>query len=293
MSLVTGKFYKIRNSTTGKMLNVYSSGNPSNGTNVVLYTDDGSAEQKWKILSTSGGYKLQCQDGTKVLDRYTVSGSSLNNADVWDNTTGDNAAQIVQFYEAISGSGTDLYRIKLVSNGYYLSSYGSSNGTGSGKSTTSVGNVFWKSTSGQQNIWQFIDLDGGSGGQGNGTLTEGVRPTTLNYNGGCYTSFSAGQCTWHAHGRAKEVKGKTITFSQSSGLNAARWWDYVTNCTGTQTATSNSIAVWDDGDTGHVAYVEKVSGDNVYITEANWPTVNDTPDAEDGKVKILYTDLSI
>ena len=35
----------------------------------------------------------------------------------------------------------------------------------------------------------------------------------------------------------------------------------------------NSIAVWSKGQYGHVAFVEKVEGDSVTITESNWDRV--------------------
>ena len=81
--------------------------------------------------------------------------------------------------------------------------------------------------------------------------------------------------------------GKTITFSQTSGLNGGTWYALITNGVKTQIPTANSIAVWDDGGAGHVAYVERVSGNNIYISEANWGGISNTFDPEDGKVKVL------
>ena len=119
----------------------------------------------------------------------------------------------------------------------------------------------------------------------------GVRPHNLNYNSSAYDfdNFAEGQCTWHCYGRAREVMNKTLTFTSTGNNHAANWWNKVTNCTKSQTPRANSIAVWDDGGYGHVAYVEAVSGNKIYFTEANWGTDNDKNelDPDDGVVDVL------
>lgn len=159
-----------------------------------------------------------------ALDKYTVAGNANNNnADIW--TSKDPTNQNIVF-ESVSGN---TVKIKLSSSGLYLTAYNNANGTSSGKTPTSAGNVFWaanKSSTLQQ--WTFKEVGGSSGGgSGNGVLTVGSRPSTLNYNGGCYNRFAAGQCTWHACGRALEVTGKAIQFSATSDLHAKNWWKYV------------------------------------------------------------------
>lgn len=280
----TGKTYRINNvGASGRRLNLYSSGSAANGTNVVLYTADNTNEQQWLYSNN----RLYIKTNTSYcLDRYNSSSSANhNNADVWQALSSEDANQKITFVD--SGS---YFKIKLANAALYLTARSNANGTGTGKTTTSAGNVYWaaSSTSTLQR-WTCTEVSSTSStGKGNGTLTEGVRPSTLNYNGGSYTQFSAGQCTWHAAGRSKEAKGKTIKFSQDYDLHAKNWYKYVSNCTKSQTAKANTIAVWDDGGSyGHVGYVESVSGDNVYFTEANWPTVNNKVDAEDGKVKKL------
>lgn len=269
---------------TSRVLNLYYPNSIANGQNVCLWTADGSLEQQWKY---SGNKLLSMRNTGYALDKYTVAGNANNNnADVW---TANDATNQNLVFEAVSGN---TVRIKLSSSGLYLTAVSNANGTSGGKTSTSAGNVYWaaKNTSNKMQQWTFKEVGGSSGsGSGNGTLTVGKRPSTLNYNGGCYTRFEAGQCTWHAAGRAFEVTGKTIAFSQSYGLHGKYWWNYVTNCTKTSTPTSNSIAVWDDGgEYGHVGYVEKVSGDTIYLTEANWPA-NNMVDATDGQVKTFTT----
>lgn len=77
-----------------------------------------------------------------------------------------------------------------------------------------------------------------------------------------------GQCTWYAWGRANEVKGKSLPCRG----DAKTWYSVAKNngYSVGSTPKKNSIAVWSSGTYGHVAYVEKVSGNNVTITESNW-----------------------
>lgn len=126
------------------------------------------------------------------------------------------------------------------------------------------------------------------------TMTEGERPTNLDYSSTPYqasynifhkqhTGYEA-QCTWHCYGRAREAAGKTIEFSVATGNDAGKWHDRITNYTrkSTSAAADHSIAVW----AGHVAYVEAVSGNNIYFTEANYPW-DDALSDDDGIVKVL------
>lgn len=80
-----------------------------------------------------------------------------------------------------------------------------------------------------------------------------------------------GQCTWYAWGRANEVKGTKLPCRG----DAKSWYSVAANngYSVGSTPRKNSIAVWSNGTYGHVAYVEKVSGNNVTITESNWDRV--------------------
>lgn len=86
-----------------------------------------------------------------------------------------------------------------------------------------------------------------------------------------------GQCTAFVWGRSYEKMGKSLpfihyAFSFWQENNVNRYFP-----TGdANSPRSNSIAVWSDGGTGHVAFVEEVNGDTVYFNEANWDTFKDT-----------------
>jgi surface antigen len=97
-----------------------------------------------------------------------------------------------------------------------------------------------------------------------------------NYNSIFYNKpnnpFEKGQCTWFAYGRALELTGTAILFSQSYGRHGKNWISLAQYVTTGTVPMANSIAVW-RGDSlnpyGHVAYVEEVVGDICKIRETN------------------------
>jgi len=99
--------------------------------------------------------------------------------------------------------------------------------------------------------------------------------TEPNWYGGAYTagvnvyamSSWFGQCTWYAWGRAYELTGIKLPCRD----DAHKWYSIAANngySVGAEPA-ENAIAVWSSGSSGHVAYVEAVSGENVIISQAN------------------------
>ena len=290
-NLKVGNTYRFENKadTRGRSMNVYS---PNAGTapslsNVCLWTPSNTdTEQQWVLKEYSGKYYLTPKsNGGVALDIYTGSASGQKNINA------HLYARSSTSYIQIASAGSGYITMKSTSNGKYLTANQNNNGTSSGRTANSTGNVYWysKLTDGSQE-WLPVLISGSDPDPEPGTLTPGVRPSTLNYYSGHYSRFSQGQCTWHAYGRSHEVTGKTIQYSQEYGLHAQFWWDYVTNCTKSSIPRANSLAIWSYGSYGHVAYVEKVSGDSVYFTEANWSTPNNALDAEDGKVQVLTKD---
>ncbi len=74
-----------------------------------------------------------------------------------------------------------------------------------------------------------------------------------------------GECTWYAWGRAYERTGQRIPCLG----NAKRWLDQSGDFGWDTTPSADSIAVWTDGQYGHVAYVERVEGNVLYLTHGN------------------------
>lgn len=147
--------YNIRNRNSGKCLNV-NYGTDANGTNVNQYTFDESYEQKFSLEYLGGDrtYKLYAfcsEEGySRVLDVYRPLQNNAN-VDIWDD--GDDDAQIWR----IVHEGNGYYSIRLAYNtNLALTAYGTSNGGGSGTSSTSAGNVFVSNYTGVANQqWSF------------------------------------------------------------------------------------------------------------------------------------------
>ncbi len=281
---------------TGKALNMWGSAAGQN-VNVNLYTSDHSNTQKWRAVTQTdapagtGTFLLHCMaNESYVLDRYRGS-SALNNADIY--TKGTTAAdlndQIVKFTLCGTEGSNQVYYISLASDGKRLSIVDGNNGNGTGKTSTSTGNVYFGGSNDALQKWVAVPANGGGGTSG--SLTEGVRPSNLNYSSTNYASgtnpFPSGQCTWHVWGRVREVLGKDITFDITTGRNGNAWYEHVTNALGKSTAEPtvgrHAIICWGNGTYGHVAFVEKYDGTNVWLTEANYDQ-NDAVNSSDGIV---------
>lgn len=81
-----------------------------------------------------------------------------------------------------------------------------------------------------------------------------------------------GNCTAYAWGRAYEILGTQPNLGRN---NAGSWWNYNKNNNYYEYGSApkiGAVAVWDkyDNDTGHVAVVEAIDGNNVTISESHW-----------------------
>ncbi len=151
--------YKIKNVNSGKYLNVHY-GNDANGTNVYQWTDDGSDEQQFKVVysASTDSYKLyaMCSSSgaNRVLDvvRNGAELTSGQNVDIW--TPIDDTAQELK----IISLGSSKYRIAMNANqNLCFTAYGTSNGSSSGTTSTSTGNVFISTYTGATSQqWEFV-----------------------------------------------------------------------------------------------------------------------------------------
>ena len=183
MAIDANKVYHVMNgNATTRRMNLYSSGSVSNGMNVVLYDNDDSNEQKWYFdgqrffpeSGTGSSYHKYC------LDRYTAS-TYLDNADMWEATAADAAAQVVEvikygYYQRVrlktkitNADGEKVY--------YYLTAGANTNGTGSGKTAGAAGNIYWAEeiTTASQMMrqnWIFTEVGTSSSGDDNSGDTE-------------------------------------------------------------------------------------------------------------------------
>ena len=88
---------------------------------------------------------------------------------------------------------------------------------------------------------------------------------------------SGGNCTWYAYGRTYELTGEIPTEAGFIG-NGYEWWE-ANKISGKykygSTPKVGAIAVWKSslpgsGGSGHVAIVEKIEDNKVYISESTW-----------------------
>lgn len=143
-TITSGTVYNIVNANSGKYLNVHY-GYDSNGTNVYQWTADGSDEQQFKVVydSATASYKIYAMcssNGTnRVLDieRNGAAVAAGQNVEIW--TPVDPTAQNWSLVHA----GNGYFKISPKANSSLaLTAYGTANGTGSGRTSTSAGNVY-------------------------------------------------------------------------------------------------------------------------------------------------------
>ena len=161
-SLSVWEIYLFRNAGSGKYMDVQN-GTDANDTNVIQWGWNGSLAQQFKLeqSSTGNGYILRSQVGgkTRVLDIYKTNGRVENGNNVQIYTNVDPKAQ----EWLILPVDADNFRIVPRSNmSLSLTSYGSANGTANGRTSTSAGNVFVSTYTGNnQNQWWRIERENG------------------------------------------------------------------------------------------------------------------------------------
>ena len=208
----TNKTYHIMNArATTRRLNLYSSGTAANGMNVVLYTNDNTNEQKWYF----DGDRLYPETNRNYcLDRYTAS-TYLDNADIWKASASDAAAQLVDVVKAGDYCNIRL-RTKVNGEYYYLTAVGDANGSGSGKSKASKGNVYWAPSLGSSSLvqkWMFTEDSGSSsggetGGSGDTYTINGKTIPMANWPVGSYwTTDGTPNGTSLSHNNSYECAG--------------------------------------------------------------------------------------
>lgn len=163
MALPTsGKTYRFKCAGSNARLNLYSSGTASNGMNVVVFEPDNTREQKWLY---SGGRLYIKTDTSYCLDRFTKS-PSVDNADIYLASSADASEQLITFEEGERYTNSVKIRLtnKVNNEYYYLTAYNTQNGTGTGKSKTSPGNVFWRTkVDSNLQLWIFEEMPAPSG----------------------------------------------------------------------------------------------------------------------------------
>lgn len=203
-AIIKGKIYKIKNYANNLVLDT----DGQQVTNSTIYIDTATSNnkaQEWYAIPGPNGstrFRNMHSEGRKYLHTKTTT---PNPTDVTIKTYGDSTS--ARWFTVYLGSSL----FKLINNDIFN---GESYRRGMDPKVRS---------SAKTQVEVYIDPT-----QTGGELSDymkwsfqpiyalGDRPGY--YETSLYTSFSPGQCTWYAHGRAKEKTNVTITFSDTSGL---------------------------------------------------------------------------
>lgn len=274
-----------------------------NKRNVNVYSLDWGTDMQWKVQVYNGFARILCAGNTAFGLDYYYGNDNAGNCDIYQVSGNDEDSKIN--FRTINAS-ENLYKLQCyrnnVENNLYLTVIPNSSGT-----FTNGCDVRWQpldASKATQQTWWLVPIEDVSGNESSGSgesggnsdnieLIDGQRPANLDYSSANYTSpkntFPAGQCTWHAWGRTREVLGKEIAFSENSGRHGGRWHLLVTNGTlkSTPSIGDRGVIEWSYADNSgiHVAFLEKFDGTNVYFTDANFDQ-NGEVNEGDGIVRV-------
>ncbi|MFZ2540071.1 MAG: NlpC/P60 family protein [Oscillospiraceae bacterium] len=203
----------ISHAGSGKLLNIYGSGQASNHRNVCLWSDSATKEQQWSIASLSGGTKVLSALNTAYGLNIWRGKDNINNCDIYPVSGNEKDSSIT-----VSSVTPHVYRFKLTNYNLYLTAKGSVDGS----------DVRWEesnSTTSQQ--WKAVKVDGGDDED---RPTDTINVNTLKSNIIAYTDFA------YNSGKIQ------LPYSYAKKWTPAQIYTNITNLLGASAATS-SIAV--------------------------------------------------
>ncbi len=199
--LSVGKTYTIKSMASGStsyMLNVHG-GNDNDGTAVDMWQNDGSPEQRFKIISTGAGYKLEALCSSKrVLDAYRPLKDGCK-ADIWE--ADDDQAQVLTI---TNSNSSGYYNICLASNPTLALT---------AVSLTNGGAVQFKTLNANSNNqkWKFI--------QPNDTLQRTPDPDCQNKNLWCWAACVKMVAVHNSGGLNPEIDTAPQILKNTDGLH--------------------------------------------------------------------------
>ena len=213
-SVSTGS-YRLKNVYSGKYLNVAGS-RSSNGTNVNIYTKDGTSGQTFKISKSSGKYWLspKCAS-SKVVN---VKGSSVKSG-----------ANVNIYSKDSSGDGTQMWILQKVSSGYVLRSADNDKCVLAATGKTNGSNVCVKtySSGSTKQIWKLEKVSSSTGGSAsttNKTVSQIKSQITSTYKKAksiAGRSNFAHQCSLYVYSQLRALK---IYQVPDTYWNGSRWY---------------------------------------------------------------------
>jgi len=285
--IVDGGVYELKNVGSGKYLNVHM-GYDVDTTNVYQWTRDYSTEQKFKVvyISATDSYRFyaMCSSGgtNRVLDIVKSGGTVQNGCNVEIYRPVD---PIAQEWKIINVGTAGRYKVVPRTNtAVALTAYGTQNGTATGKSPTSAGNVFVSTCSGNgtsNQQWDFVyqgvddhsDTASGAttvtvGGYKDGILNNGTDQDWFKFyadSSGTYVIKTTG--TTDTYGRLYQGTSTYLTANNDSGAG-----------TNFQISRTISTIGW---------YYVKVTGNNSAVGSYTiYAIKDDHPNSETGATTI-------
>lgn len=144
--IVSGEVYKLTTQHSGKNLDV-AGGQAQDGANVQQWTDNGNAQQQWKVIDVGGGYyKLIAQSSGKALEVASAANHDGANVQQWtDNGSSNQMWKIVDV-------GGGYYKLISKSSGKVLDVEGGYNHDGANVQQ-------WADNGNAQQNWKFTKVD--------------------------------------------------------------------------------------------------------------------------------------
>lgn len=234
--ITSGAVYILTAQHSGKSLDV-AEGSYSDGGNVQQWTDNGSAQQQWKVIDTGGGYyKLISQLSGKVLEVAGSSAADGGNVQQW----ADNGGSSQKWKIVDAGGG--YYKLIAQVSGKALDVVGGYTNDGANVQQ-------WTDNGNGQQKWKFTLIDATT------DSTSPTAPTNLASPSKTSTSVSltwspstdnVGVIGYDIYNGSTLAGSSTTTSYTITGLNANTSYSFTViakDAAGNVSAASNSLTV--------------------------------------------------
>jgi len=235
--LVSGKVYTLTAAHSGKNLEV-DGGSSADGANVQLWSDNGKAQQRWKVVDAGGGYyKLLAESSGKALE--VAGGAAYDGANVQQWT--DNG-QTNQQWQIIS-LGSGYYKLISRASGKALDVVGGYTNDGANVQQ-------WTDNGNAQQKWKFTEAAAPT----TDTTAPSV-PASLASSAKTDTTVSliwtastdnVGVTGYDIYNGSTKIGTSTTTSFTAAGLNAGTTYSFTVkayDAAGNVSASSRAISV--------------------------------------------------
>lgn len=303
----SGAVYRIKNIGSGKYMNVHY-GVDANGTNIYQWTGDGSTEQKFRVVyfADSDSYMIyaMCSSNgdNRVVDVTRGSAPLTHGQNIKLYNPTDPTSQ--QFKIVLIGQGQ--YRISMKANqNLYLAAYGNLNGSASGTSATSAGNIYLSNYVGEMyQHWGFELVENPPDPTGNFELVNSSKVSGWAYQTGLPDTPIQAHIYIKNNSTGSEVGYATYADKYRADLYAAGYGDgehafsyginWCSYPSGTYTVSVYGINAYDGtnphlGNSPRTFTVRKATGNMEALTSTGVSGWAWKPDAPDDSIQVhLY-----